>query len=217
MSEFYLDEKPKNPLPPEFEGEGGDWGGSGGGGGGGGGSPVTDFGSWGGGGNGGGGGDEPSSPEPGQEIWYIVLNGSMKTSLYQLLTDGEGRLLMNVSGDILTGGETGCVEILIECQIEGDASGSHVRCLLLSFVLETPDASADFDSNTLLENLTHLPDGKIRIRAKWQTGHYDYSRLHTVRFRIGGENGKVTAWEKLSMENYIDIIVLKIKAGRLGF
>lgn len=218
MSELYIDEKHKNPLPPEFDGEGGDWGGSyapGGSGGDWGGG----IGSWGGGGGGGIGGGavvEYPSTIPGQEVWHIILSADMKTSLYQMLTDGDGRLLLNDSGCILTGGETGCIEILVECQIKGDASGDHVRCLLLSFVLETEDASSEFDSNTLLENLTNLPDGKIRIRAKWQTGHYDYSKYHTVRFRIGGENGKVTAWEKLPMGNYIDIIELKIKYGRLG-
>ena len=42
-------------------------------------------------------------------------------------------------------------------------------------------------------------DGLIDIYAKWQKGHYDYSKQHTVRFRLQHDEKNISPWFKLPL------------------
>ena len=194
MSEFYRNEKP-TPSP------GGYWGG--GGGGGGGGSPG---GYWGG---GGGGGTSPGTPsEPSEPTWHLIY-GSLQSSFPQILTGGDGFIQLDSSGYILAG-SSGCIDVSIYCQIQGTNSSSHVDCILLAFVIDNSASSVDYDA--MLANL-RLPNGSVRIRAKWQAGHYDYTSIHTVRFRIAGQ---VTPWVKLPLgSSYLDVAEIAVRNGQI--
>ena len=189
MAEFYRNEK----TDPS---SGGYWGGGSGGGSGGGG------GYW-------GGGTSPGTPSgPEEQPWHLI-QGSLQTSFPQIFTNGDGFIQMDASGHILAG-SSGCMDLSIYCQIQGTNSSYHVDCILLAFVIDKSGSNVDY--NAMLANL-RLPNGAVRIRAKWQAGHYDYASLHTVRFRIAGQ---VTPWVRLPLGgSYLDMAEIAVRDGQI--
>ena len=182
MKEPFWDERP---IPTENGG----WSGSGGSGGSGGGG-----GSWGGGGVSGGGGTDPD------EIWFELF-GNWAIHEQLILLDGEGYVLLSPEGEILQG-MNGCIDIKVECQIRGDSSGRHVRCLLLTNSLD-PQITG-----TLLDK---FPASSTRLFVRWQKGHYPHNSINTARFRI---NGEVSSWFKLPLQgSYVEFAEVAVRDG----
>ncbi len=158
-----------------------------------------------------GGGDspvvEPDDPEATVEKWYLIY-GTLEAEYPQIVTNGDGFIQLDQDGAILTA-TSGCIDLRIYCQIQGTSSRYHVDCILLAFVVDSTGNSVDH--NTALQSLG-LPNGGLRLRAKWQAGHYDYASIHTVRFRIAGQ---ITPWIKLSMTDYLDVAKLAVRDGQI--
>ena len=189
MAEFYRNEVPTGS-------ESGGWGGATGGG---------FVGSWGGGS--GGSGSGATGETPSEDPWYLLI-GKLESAVPKILTNGDDFIQLDPDGAILTA-TSGCIDLKIYCQIQGTSSSYHVDCILLAFVVDSTGNSVDH--NTVLWTLG-LPNGRLRLRAKWQAGHYDYASIHTVRFRIAGQ---ITPWIKLSMTDYLDVAQLAVRDGQI--
>jgi len=189
MAEFY-----RNEIPQTGDGYGG-WGGT---------SGSGLVGSW---GSGSGGGTGNSGETPSEDPWYLLI-GKLESAVQKILTNGDDFIQLDPGGSILTA-TSGCIDLKIYCQIQGTSSSYHVDCILLAFVVDSTGNSVDH--NTVLRTLG-LPNGVLRLRAKWQAGHYDYASVHTVRFRIAGQ---ITPWIKLSMTEYLDVAKLAIRDGQI--
>lgn len=217
MSEFYLDERPT-------EEESSQWGGGAIGSGGSSGSSGDGIGSaaWGGGsGSGSGsssGGDSDDDLESGEwpdaeDPWYLV--SSWRQSQTEVLLNGDGYI--QGCGPWVLKGDNGCMELVIKAQISGDSSGTHVRCILLSFTMFERTGSTTDPFDWLFGNVPVI-NGTMTIRAKWQAGHWDYSTLNTVRFKLfsTGDDAVITPWLKLPLgAPYVDIASIDVVHGQL--
>jgi hypothetical protein len=134
------------------------------------------------------------------EIWF-ELTGEWTLHEQLILLDGEGYVLLSPEGEILQG-MNGCINIKVECQIQGDSGGQHVRCLLLTNSLD-PEVTG-----TLLDK---FPASSTKLFVRWQTGHYPHSSINTARFRI---NGKVSSWFTLPLQgSYVEFAEVAVRDG----
>lgn len=198
MKEKFWDERP---IPtgtggwnsPGGSGTGGSGGAGDGSGWGGGGTSDTGSSS----GSGGSGGGSGIGPD---EIWFELI-GDWTIHEQLMLLDGEGYVLLSPEGEILQG-MNGCIDIKVECQIQGDSGGRHVRCLLLTNSLD-PEVTG-----TLLDK---FPASSTKLFVRWQTGHYPHGSINTARFRI---NGKVSSWFKLPLQgSYVEFAEVAVRDG----
>lgn len=199
-TEFYINEFPQESPDSGWIGSGVGGGSGGGGGGGGGGSGG---GAWlpGGGSGGGGGGSGDDKPED----WFTVGIWGM-TGSFLPLVDGSDVLLMH-NGLVLES-VSGCVRVELECQVDGDSSGEHVRCIILELVYQYGDTTKSFIGGL-------LADGDIIVKAKWQSGHYNYASISKVRFRLKNDPNSVSPWVKLPFDVVIgkNVMLLTIRDG----
>ncbi|MDD5729408.1 MAG: hypothetical protein PHV59_12680 [Victivallales bacterium] len=196
MPEFYLDERPSGD-----EGSS-QWGGSGG--------SVDPWGaSW------GSDGDSGEQSEPDQDQWHVL--SSWNHSQTEVLLNGDGYL--QGCGPWVLKGSNGCLELIVKAQIDGDDSGYHARCILFSFTMSERSGETNDPYEWLFGNIPVL-NGTMTLRAKWQAGHWDYEKIHTVRFKImmseDDEDGVITPWVKLPLGSpYVDIANIDIVHGQL--
>jgi hypothetical protein len=197
MPEFYLDERPT--------GDGGSshWGGGSSG-------SIDPWGaSW-----GSDGGESEEQPGEDQDQWYTL--SSWNHSQTEVLLNGDGYL--QGCGPWVLKGDKGCLDLTIKAQIDGDDTGYHARCILLSFTMSERTGETNDPYEWLFGNIPVL-NGTMTLRAKWQAGHWDYSKIHTVRFKLFSDNEDntiTTPWVKLPLGSpYVDIANIDVIHGQL--
>lgn len=191
--DFYRDE---HPSEPGGGGGGGSGGGSGGGWSGGGGGS-------GGGGSGGLTGDwRPGEDEPWTGRW--IWEDDDGPSLPYLRLSENGELLYDDDGYLLIGTERCkmCPAVLMFLDKE---SVSHLDCILCRLGGTTRRFQTGVFSDLFLRYgmFSWQIPGKFELQAKWQAGHYDYTKLSEVDLKIYGVSfGPVAlplnAWRRIA-------------------
>lgn len=175
------------------------------------------WGSWtdgdGGGGGGGGGGNwgaETPETDPEEEMpeW------AEETELFNrpfLKTCPDGSLLTDgVSPELLTGSLI-CVwppQLLI--WLSGEEANSHARCLIVrcSRTLELNSGNNTENGGPAFSGFFDwINPGKFELSAKWQAGHYDYSKINSARFAAFGVD---LGYRVLPLQNFVRVMTVTV-------
>ena len=154
------------------------------------------------------------------DVAYDTQNGSGQSDEWFWITENDFSfppvLLESPNGVLLTScgklllGNKGCVSVGIECQIN-DGKSDHLRCILLRWEVNAAQSDSFRSALDKLFANAALPAGTITVKARWQSGHWDISKTHSVRFRC---MGFVTDWIALPLSgDYVPVLEIKLKNG----
>lgn len=163
--------------------------------------PIESSPSWnhfgGGGGGGGGGAIWARDLEDDETSWQALNLPFLKRSPSGfLLTDGQ-------RPELLTGS--------MQCTWPPDlmvwSNEQHAKCLLM----QCPELKLlmNFDQSPPWRiNFNWQPGGNYTIQAKWQSGHYDYNKIHQARFAAFGYERNL----KIPLSSWLTVFLIRITA-----
>ena len=130
------------------------------------------------------------------------------------LTAG-GALLVDADGALLTCAQL-CVEIpALIIYISGEDTRPHADCVLCRTtdparpvrVLPYSGFDGKADTPAAVGFWPAGTPGTYKLRAKWQSGHYDYAKIRHVKFVVYGVS---TGWETVPLSSWTDVATITI-------
>lgn len=151
--------------------------------------------------------DTDSPGETPEDDWHWITREDIL--LPPVLLESPEGFLLECAGKLLIG-NIGCVDIGIECRIN-DGKATHLRCILLRWEIEKEEQNTLRSALDALFANAALPAGTITVKARWQSGHWDIAKTHSVQFRC---LGFVTEWIPLPLTGgYIPVLKIRLKNG----
>ena len=161
---------------------------------------------------GGGWGGDSSGGEPSGGGWG---DSGPKIAPWGLNLTQSGALFCDADGMLVTCRQRCKVIPAMLIYIAGENASAHRRCVLCR--TSDPDRELELQAAAAYDGTSATPaltagwpigaPGSYRVRAKWQGGHYDHSKIFAMRFVIYGVS---TGWMTIPLTRWRDIATVAV-------